>query len=388
MGRFTIPRDVYFGSGVIEQLKEITGTRALVCVGSERLIESGVTAKVQALLQDAGIESLLYHGHEPDPTFGMAHRCAVKMMEYQPDVIVAIGGGSSMDATKAAWTFYEYPELSDSDAAVPFGLPPLRRKAKFIAVTTTSGTGSEVTSFAVVANDATGIKYPMADYNLTPDLAIVDTDLVETLTPELVANTGMDALTHAIEAYVSPARSPFTDALALHAIELIFRDLYDSYIGDMTARSNMHLSQCMAGMAFSNAILGIVHSMAHKTGRVFGIPHGCANAIYLTYVIQYNAVEAAPLFADIAKRLGLSGSSDKELTNALIALIADLRAQLHIPASLKKFGVDEQEFLDKLEVIAPEAVADPCTGTNPRAITPAQMTKLFLCTYYGNPVDF
>ena len=289
MGRFTIPRDVYFGSGAIEHLKEITGTRALVCVGSERLIESGVTAKVQALLQEAGIESMLYHGHEPDPTFGMARRCMVKMMEYQPDVIVAIGGGSSMDATKAAWTFYEHPELSDSDAAIPFGLPTLRHKAKFIAVTTTSGTGSEVTSFAVVANDTTGIKYPMADYNLTPDLAIVDTDLVETLTPELVANTGMDALTHAIEAYVSPARSPFTDALALHSIELIFRDLYNSYIGDTAARSNMHLSQCMAGMAFSNAILGIVPSMAHKTGRVFGIPHGCANAIYLTYVIQYNA---------------------------------------------------------------------------------------------------
>lgn len=226
-----------------------------------RINSSGVTAKVQALLQEAGIESMLYHGHEPDPTFGMARRCMVKMMEYQPDVIVAIGGGSSMDATKAAWTFYEHPELSDSDAAIPFGLPTLRHKAKFIAVTTTSGTGSEVTSFAVVANDTTGIKYPMADYNLTPDLAI----------------------------------------------------------------------------------LGIVHSMAHKTGRVFGIPHGCANAIYLTYVIQYNAAEAAPLFADIAKRLGLSGSSDEELTNALITLIADLRAQLHIPASYKSSIFSNEE---------------------------------------------
>ena len=388
MQRFTIPRDVYFGSGAIEKLKEVQGTRALISIGSDRLVQSGVVQKVQALLEEAGMESELYSGIEHDPTMAMVEACAEKMKAYQPDVIVAIGGGSPIDATKAAWTFYEYPELTVEQAATPFGLPALRQKAKFIAVTTTSGTGTEVTSFAVIADTETDIKFPMADYNLTPDMAIVDTDLVGTLTPELVANTGMDALTHSIEAYVSTVRNPITDSLAMKSIEMIVEDVVKSYEGDMTARENMHLAQCMAGMAFSNAILGIVHSMAHKTGRLFGIPHGCANAIYLTYVIQYNSKEAAAVFADIARRLHLEGDNEEELTASLVELIADLRKKMNIPASLKEYGVEEHVFLDKLETISEAAVGDPCTGTNPRSVTPEQMKELFLSAYYGKPVSF
>ena len=228
----------------------------------------------------------------------------------------------------------------------------------------------------------------MADFNLTPDVAIVDFDMVETLTPELVANTGMDALTHSFEAYVSPARTPFTDAMAMWSIEMIVNDIVGSYHGEKKAREEMHVAQCMAGMAFSNAILGIVHSMAHKSGKIFGVPHGCANAIYLPYVIEYNAKEAAPAYADIAARLDLEGSTEDELVTSLVQLVKDLRIQMNMPASLQEFGVPEDLFLEKLPVIAPAAVGDPCTGTNPRKVTPEQMTELFKCVYYGKEVDF
>ncbi len=388
MQQFTVPRDVFFGHGALEHLKTIKGTRALISIGSDRLIESGVVAKVEGYLKEAGMETDLYSGITHDPTFGMAHDCAKEMEKFQPDVIVAIGGGSPIDATKAAWTFYEYPELPQEEATTPFALPELRRKAKFVAVSTTSGTGTEVTSFAVVADDESFIKYPMADFNLTPDVAIVDFDMVETLTPELVANTGMDALTHSFEAYVSPARTPFTDAMAMWSIEMIVNDIVGSYHGEKKAREEMHVAQCMAGMAFSNAILGIVHSMAHKSGKIFGVPHGCANAIYLPYVIEYNAKEAAPAYADIAARLDLEGSTEDELVTSLVQLVKDLRIQMNMPASLQEFGVPEDLFLEKLPVIAPAAVGDPCTGTNPRKVTPEQMTELFKCVYYGKEVDF
>ena len=228
----------------------------------------------------------------------------------------------------------------------------MRKKARFVGITTTSGTGTEVTSFSVITDNETNIKYPIADFNLTPDIAIVDTNLVLSLTPEVVANTGLDVLTHAIEAYVSTMATPLTDALAMKAIEMTVENLEDSYKQDIAARKNMHIAQNLAGMAFSNAILGIVHSMAHKTGDIFNIPHGLANAIYLAYVKEFNAKTAPAKYVDIAKRLHLNGTTDQELVSSLITVIKNMRHDLAIPATLKEFGVNEADFLKRLPSLA------------------------------------
>ncbi len=390
MKRFTVPRDVYFGENAIDCLKNIEGSKAIIVIGSERSIKDGTVAKIQANLKEAGIESTTFCGIEADPSVETVMKGAKAMQEYGPDIIIGLGGGSPIDAAKAMWIFYEYPEHTFEEAAKPFTLPLLRKKARFIAVTTTSGTGSEVTAFSIITDEKTDIKYPIADYNITPDIAIVDTNLVQSLTPELVANTGMDALTHSFEAYVSIVEDHFADALAIKSIEMIVDNVVRSYKGEEAARKDMHVAQCLAGMAFSNAILGIVHSMAHKTGRIFGIPHGCANAIYLPYAIQYNAKDekAAALYADIAKRLGLAGSTTQELVASLVALVEGLKEQMNMPKTMKDFGVNEQDFLAKLPGIAKAACEDACTSTNPRTIDPATMERLFKVAYYDGKVDF
>lgn len=304
-----------------------------------------------------------------------------------------MGGGSPIDAAKAMWAFYEYPDVTFEDLCIPFNFPKLRQKAKFAAIPTTSGTATEVTAFSVITNYQTGVKYPLADFNITPDVAIVDPELVEGLPAKQVAYTGMDALTHAIEAYVSTANCAFTDPLALQAIEMVFDYLPASYRGNMTAREEMHYAQCLAGMAFSNALLGIVHSMAHKTGAAFStghITHGCANAMYLPYVIKYNAKDkvAAHRYAEIARRMGLDGTSEQALINSLCEKIDEFNVQMSIPKSLKEFGIIEEEFKEKIAKISELAVGDACTGSNPREIDPATMEKLFNCVYYGTEVDF
>ena len=320
-------------------------------------------------------------------------RGAEAMSAFEPDWIVAMGGGSPIDAAKAMWAFYEYPDTTFEDLCVPFNFPELRQKAKFAAIPSTSGTATEVTAFSVITNYETGVKYPLADFNITPDIAIVDPDLVAGLPVKQVAYTGMDALTHAIEAYVSTLHGPFTDPLALQAIEMVLDHLPASYNCNMEAREQMHYAQCLAGMAFSNALLGIVHSMAHKTGAAFStghIPHGCANAIYLPYVIKYNAKDAtaAKRYAEIARRMGLPGTSEQALINSLCEKIDEFNVRLNIPKTLKDFGINEDEFKEKAAKIAELAVGDACTGSNPRAIDPATMEKLLTCTYYGTEVDF
>jgi len=288
-----------------------------------------------------------------------------------------------MDAAKAMWIFYEYPEFTFEEAAKPFNLPILRKKARYAAIPTTSGTGSEVTSFAVITDNKTGVKYPIADFNITPDIAIVDTDIAQSMPAKLVAHTGMDALTHAIEAYTSTMANDLTDALAMKSIEMIQDNLMASFEGNESSRADMHISQCLAGMAFSNAILGIVHSMAHKTGKIFGVPHGCANAIYLPLAIEFNAETAPEKYADIAKRLGLRGVTSSELVQSLITFVKDLNIKMNIPSTLKEFGVDQGLFTRNLDSISENAVADPCTGTNPREISVAQMKALFETAYFG-----
>lgn len=394
MARFTLPRDLYFGKGCMEDvLKNLKGKKAIIVVGGGSMKRFGFLDKAVNALKAANIEVELFENVEPDPSVETVMRGAEAMRKFQPDWIISMGGGSPIDAAKAMWAFYEYPDTTFEQLITPFNFPELRQKAKFLAIPSTSGTATEVTAFSVITDYAKGIKYPLADFNITPDVAVVDPELAETMPAKLVAHTGMDALTHAIEAYVSTLNGPFTDPLALRAIQMVFEYLPASYNGDMNAREQMHYAQCLAGMAFSNALLGIVHSMAHKTGAAFStghIPHGCANAIYLPYVIKYNAKDATALkrYGDIARFVGIKGGSDEELMLALCAKIDDYNKQLNIPKTLKEFGINEAEFKEKLPEIAKNAVGDACTGSNPRSITPDQMAKLFTAIYYGEKVDF
>lgn len=396
MSRFTLPRDLYHGKGALEALKTLKGTKAIVVVGGGSMKRFGFLDKTVAYLKEAGMQVQLFEGVEPDPSVETVMRGAEAMREFGPDWIVSIGGGSPIDAAKAMWAFYEYPETTFDALCIPFNFPELRTKAKFCAIPSTSGTATEVTAFSVITDYSKGIKYPLADFNITPDVAIVDPELAETMPPKLTAHTGMDAMTHAVEAYVSTLHCDYTDPLALHAIKMVSEFLVDSFNGDNEARARMHNAQCLAGMAFSNALLGIVHSMAHKTGAAYSgshIVHGCANAMYLPKVIKFNAKEpeAAKRYAEIAMFLGLKGGSNAELTDALIAHIKKLNKALGIPSCIKDYEggvIDEKEFMDKLPKVAELAVGDACTGSNPRMISPAEMEKLLKCCYFDEEVNF
>lgn len=403
MGRFTLPRDLYHGTGSLETLKTLTGKKAIVVVGGGSMKRFGFLDKAVAYLKEAGMEVELFEGVEPDPSVETVMKGAEAMRKFQPDWIVAMGGGSPIDAAKAMWVFYEYPDTTFEEIITPFSFPTLRTKAKFCAIPSTSGTATEVTAFSVITDYHKGIKYPLADFNITPDVAIVDPELAETMPKKLVAHTGMDAMTHAIEAYVSTLHCNYTDPLALHAIKMIHNNLKKSYDGDMEARAAMHDAQCLAGMAFSNALLGIVHSMAHKTGAAYTgdhIIHGCANAMYLPKVIKYNSKneEAANRYAEIASFIGLAGATTEEKVNSLIAELRSMNDQLDIPQGIKNYGksgvkadtsiIDEKEFLEKLPEVAKNAIADACTGSNPRQPSQEEMEKLLKACYYDTEIDF
>ena len=405
MQRFTNPRDIYHGKGALEALRGFEGKKAVICVGGGSMKRFGFLDRARSYLEEAGMEVRIIEGIESDPSVETVMNGAAVMQEFGPDWIVAIGGGSPIDAAKAMWIKYEYPETTFEDMCKVFGLPKLRTKAKFCAVSSTSGTATEVTAFSIITDYEKGIKYPIADFEITPDVAIVDPELAETMPKKLVAHTGMDALTHAIEAYVSTVHSEFTDAPAIRAIEMIQCDLVDSYSGDMTARDNMHAAQCLAGIAFSSGLLGIVHSMAHKTGAVFAdlgahIIHGAANAMYLPKVIAFNAKdpEAKKRYGVIADRMHLGGADDDEKTAALIAYVRGLNDKLNIPHGIKNYGADsfpveqgfvpEDVFLERLPSIAANAILDACTGSNPRQPTQEEMEKLLKCCYYDTEVDF
>lgn len=388
MNRFTLPRDIYYGKGSLEVLKTLKGKRAVIVTGGSSMQKFGFLQKVENYLKEAGMEVKLIEGVEPDPSVETVMNGAAFMREFEPDWIISIGGGSPIDAAKAMWIFYEHPEVTFDDVKDPFTVPELRKKAKFVAIPSTSGTATEVTAFSVITDYKAQIKYPLADYNLTPDVAIVDSELAETMPQKLTAHTGMDALTHAIEAYVATLNSPFTDPLALKAITMINEYLLKSFEGDMKAREQMHIAQCLAGMAFTNALLGITHSMAHKTGAVFHIPHGCANAIYLPYVIDFNKKASGQRYAEIAKALGLNGNSEDELIDALTSLIKDMNKNMAIPSTLKEYGIAEEDFNANLDRISANAVEDACTGSNPRPITVEEMKKLFARIFTGEKVNF
>nr|AAO21494.1 alcohol dehydrogenase [Trichomonas vaginalis] len=396
MGRFTLPRVLYHGKGALENLKTLKGKRAFVVTGSHAMRKFGFLDKVVNYLKEAKFEVHVFDGVEQDPSVETVFKGAKAMEEFKPDWIVALGGGSPIDAAKAMWAVYEYPEMTFEKLIVPFSFPELRQKAHFCAITSTSGTATEVTAFSVITDYQKGIKYPLADFNITPDVAIVDPDLAETMPKKLVAFTGMDALTHAFEAYVSTLHCDYTDGLALHSIKLIFETLEASFNGCMKARATMHNAQCLAGMAFSNALLGIVHSMAHKTGAAYTsghIVHGCANAMYLPKVIKYNSKneEALHRYGDIARFLGMQGKDDVELVDAICQRIRDLCVKIEVPLCIKDYEngmINEQEYLAKLKDVATNAIGDACTGSNPRQPTQEEMEKLLLAVFFDKPIDF
>ena len=417
MQRFTNPRDLYHGKGALEALKTLRGKKAIICVGGGSMKRFGFLGRAEECLHEAGMETALIEGIESDPSVKTVMDGAKKMEEFQPDWIIAIGGGSPIDAAKAMWIKYEHPECTFEDMCKVFALPELRHKAKFCAVSSTSGTATEVTAFSIITDYEKGIKYPIADFQITPDVAIVDPELAETMPKKLVAHTGMDAMTHAIEAFVSTAASDFTDAPALRAMTLIKDNLIQSYNEDksagdaMTSRDIMHNAQCLAGIAFSSASLGIVHSMAHKTGAAFAdygahIIHGAANAMYLPKVIAFNAKDkrAAERYAFISDYLALGGTSEQDKITKLIDLLRGMNDELNIPHCIKNYGPDsypteqgfvpEEVFLERLPEIAKNAILDACTLTNPRPLSADKsedvelMEKLLKACYYDSEVDF
>ena len=404
MGRFTNPRDLYFGEGARHEVKNFKGHKAVIVSGGSSMRRGGFLQDVQADLESAGMEVRLYEGVESDPSIETVMKGAQFMSEFGPDWIIAIGGGSPIDAAKAMWIKYEYPECTFEDMCKVFGLPELRKKAHFCAISSTSGTATEVTAFSIITDYQKGIKYPIADFEITPDVAIVDPELTYSMPAKLCAHTGMDALTHCYEAYVSTAASMFTDANALHGIREITDWLPLSYTGDKVARQHMHEAQCIAGIAFSSGLLGIVHSMAHKTGAAFSgdhIIHGCANAMYLGRVIKFNSKDAraAERYAYVAREiLHLPGETDEQLVDNTVQFIRDMNDKLNIPQGIRYYGkggvkadasiIDEKEFLEKLPNVAANALLDACTGANPRKVSQEEMEKLLKACYYDEAIDF
>ncbi len=405
MARFTLPRDIYHGTDAMAVLKTLEGKRAVICTGGGSARRNGSLGRAEAYLKEAGMDVKIYEGIESDPSVETVKKGAQMMLDFQPDWIVAIGGGSPIDAAKAMWIQYEYPDITFEEMRKVFGLPKLRQKAHFVAIPSTSGTATEVTAFSIITDYQKGIKYPIADFEITPDIAIIEPELTHGMPKKLVAHTGMDAFTHAVEAYVSTANCEFTDPLAIHAIEMIQEYLVDSYGGDMAARDKMHYAQCLAGMAFSNALLGIVHSMAHKTGAAIAdcgahIIHGAANAMYLPKVIAYNAKDATAKkrYGVIADYMHLGGTSDEEKVRKLIDWVRGMQDKLNIPKAIKFYGKDglpaetgfvpEDVFLKRLPQIAKDAIADACTGSNPRQPNQEEMEKLLKACYYDLDIDF
>ncbi|NLP47013.1 MAG: bifunctional acetaldehyde-CoA/alcohol dehydrogenase [Epulopiscium sp.] len=407
---FKIPEKIYFEPGSIQYLSKMPDITRAFIVTDPLMVEIGYLEKVLYHLRNRldYVHSKVFSDVEPDPSLETVQRGAEAMRDFQPDVIIALGGGSAMDAAKGMWLFYEHPDADFSSMALKFmdirkrvyKFPKMGQKAKMVAIPTTSGTGSEVTSFAVITDKEKNIKYPLADYELTPDVAIIDPDFVMTVPPKVTANTGIDVLTHAIEAYVSVLASDYTDALAMKAIELVFEYLPRAYKNgnDAVAREKMHNASCMGGMAFTNAFLGANHSMAHKLGGEFNIPHGAANAVLLPYVIEYNG-ESTPTkfmsfpkyehyiapekYAQIAKHLGLPCSTPEEGVKSLANAVRKLMTDLNMPLTLREYGIEEKAFLSKIDYLAEKAFEDQCTTANPRLPLVKEYAEIYRKAYYG-----
>ena len=402
MSRFTLPRDIYYGENAIGELKNLKGyKRAIIVTGGSSMKKGGFLQKVEAVLKENGLQVELFEGVEPDPSIETVFRGAEAMRKFEPDVIVAIGGGSPIDAAKAMWVFYEYPEKTFDDIKDPFTMPKLRTKAIFVAIPSTSGTASEVTAFSVITDYSTNIKYPLADYELLPKMAIIDADMMMNQPKGLTAASGIDALTHALEAYASIMATDYTDGLALKAMKNIFTYLpaaYENGPHDAKAREQMATASTMAGMAFANAFLGVCHSMAHKLGAFHHLPHGIANAILITDVMRFNAAEVPAKmgtfsqyayphckerYLECANFLGIQGKNDDEKFENFLAAIEELKAKVGIKKTIKDYGVDEKYFLDTLDDMVEQAFDDQCTGANPRYPLMREIKEMYLKAYYG-----
>ena len=409
---FRVPEKTYFKYGclpvALAELGEMGKKKAFI-VTDKVLFEMGYTNKVTEVLEAQGIQYKIFSDVEPDPTLRCARAGAAEMTNFQPDVIISLGGGSAMDAAKIMWVMYEHPEVNFHDLAMTFmdirkriyKFPTMGQKAMMVAIATSAGTGSEVTPFAVITDEETGVKYPLADYELTPDMAIVDAELMMTSPKGLTACAGIDVLVHAVEAYVSVMASEYTNCLALEAIRLVFKYLPDAYNEGTTnikAREKMAHASCMAGMAFSNAFLGINHSMAHKLGAFHHLPHGMANSLVMTEVIRFNSADApvkqaafaqykypnaAWRYAKIADHLGLGGNTETEKVELLLKAIDELQNKVNMPKTIKDAGVSEVKFFETLDEMVEQAFDDQCTGANPRYPLMKELKEMYITSYYG-----
>ncbi len=410
---FRAPEKVYIKKGclpvALAELKDVMGKKKAFIVTDTFLFNNGYAKPITDELSKMGIQYATFHNVEPDPTLACAKEGAEQMRAFQPDVIIALGGGSAMDAAKIMWVMYEHPEVDFMDMAMRFmdirkriyTFPKMGEKAYFIAIPTSAGTGSEVTPFAVITDEKSGVKYPLADYELLPNMAIIDTDFHMSAPRGLTAASGIDAVTHALEAYASIMATDYTDGLALKALKVIFEYLpraYDNGQNDVVAREKMANAATIAGMAFANAFLGVCHSMAHKLGAFHHLPHGVANALMINEVIRFNSEEAPTKmgtfsqydhphtlarYAEIADYLRCGGNTDEEKVENLIKAIDELKAKVGIKATIKDYGVDEQYFLDNLDEMVEQAFDDQCTGANPRYPLMSEIKDMYLNAYYG-----
>ena len=408
---FRAPEKVYFKKGCLPvAMAELAGKKKAFIVTDTFLYQNGYTKPVEQKLDEMGITHTAFYNVAPDPTLACAREGAEAMRAFQPDLIIAIGGGSAMDAGKIMWVLYEHPDADFMDMAMRFvdirkrvyGFPKMGEKAYFVAVPTSAGTGSEVTPFAVITDEQTGVKYPLADYELMPKMAIVDADMMMDAPKGLTAASGIDAVTHALEAYASMLATDYTDGLALRSLKLVFENLpkaFDNGPNDPRARENMANAATMAGMAFANAFLGICHSMAHKLGAFYHLPHGVANALMINHVLKFNASEVPvkmgtfsqydhphtmARYAEVADYLGLGGKTDEEKLQKLMDAIDALKERVGIRKTIRDYGVDEKEFLARLDDMVEQAFDDQCTGANPRYPLMSELKQMYLDAYYGN----
>ena len=409
---FKIPEKIYFEAGSIAYLEKMPDIERAFIVTDPGMVKLGYVDKILYHLRNRQhyVHSEIFDEVESDPSFDTIMKGVEVMKNFRPDVIIALGGGSPIDAAKGMWLFYEYPDADPEGLRLKFmdirkrtyKFPKLGTKCKMVAIPTTSGTGSEVTSFAVITDKKQNKKYPLADYELTPDVAIVDPDLVMSLPKKVTADTGMDVLTHAIESYVSNMASDYTDGLAEKAVELVFKYLKRAYDNgsDKEAREKMHNASTIAGMSFTNAFLGINHSLAHKLGAEFHMAHGRINAILLPYVIKYNSQMptkfvsfpkyeyyiADEKYYELAKKVGLKADTKEEGIKSLIEKIQELNSYMEIPKSFKEAGIDEQEFLAKVDILADRSFEDQCTTANPRVPLVSELKQILLDSYYGKEI--
>lgn len=378
MSKLFLAGEVFHGTGTLSELKNLKGKKAIIVTGGCSTRNNGVLDKTLAYLKEAGIETTVFEGVEADPSVKTVMKGAEAFRNFNPDWIVGLGGCSAIDAAKAMWIYYEYPDTKFEDIVKPFSVPQLRNKARFVAIPSTSGTGTEMTGLAVITDREKGVKYPVVSYELTPDIAIIDGEVCATMPKNVTANTGLDALTHCVEAYVSNIEDNYADAFAKGGTELVFANLKKAVEepNNLEARQNMHDASALGGFAFTNAWLGIVHSMAHQIGAVYGIAHGCANALLLPNVIRFNS-KVTDRYNDLAGMFG--GKNAEDFAQA----VEKLRSEVGVISSIKEFGISEEDWKKNLAFISANAMNDPCTGFNPRKPIVEEITEIYQNCYDG-----